>query len=162
MREWLVGGAVIEGPDGLLLVENVRRDGARDWTPPGGVIDPGEDVVEGLAREVVEETGLVVTSWAGPVYRITAEAPDLGWLLGVEVWRATSWEGELTVGRDPDGIVVDARFVDPEACAACLDGGHRWVVEPVHEWLTQRWDGDRHFGYRIEGDRRDALVVSRC
>ena len=27
MREWLVGGAVIEGPGGILLVQNRRRDG---------------------------------------------------------------------------------------------------------------------------------------
>ncbi len=31
-----------------------------DWTPPGGVIDPGETISEGLVREVREETGLVV------------------------------------------------------------------------------------------------------
>ena len=39
MRDWLVGGAVIEGPAGLLLVRNRRRDGSFDWSPPGGVID---------------------------------------------------------------------------------------------------------------------------
>ena len=65
MRDWLVGGAVIEGPSGLLLVQNRRRDGSFDWSPPGGVIDAGETVLEGIGREVVEETGLVVTEWAG-------------------------------------------------------------------------------------------------
>lgn len=162
MRDWLVGGGLIEGPEGLLLVENLRRDGRRDWTPPGGVIDEGEDVVGGLTREVAEETGLEVSAWSGPLYRITAEAPGLGWRLRVEVWRATAWTGELRVGADPDGIVVDARFVAPAACAACLDSAHPWVAEPVHEWLRAPWEGDRHFGYRIDGDRPDALTVSRC
>ncbi|MBA3281516.1 MAG: NUDIX hydrolase, partial [Acidimicrobiia bacterium] len=81
MREWLVAGAVIEGPDGLLLVQNRRRDGRLDWSPPGGVIDPGESVIAGLTREVAEETGLVVSSWLGPIYEIDAVAPDLGWRL---------------------------------------------------------------------------------
>ena len=40
MRDWLVAGAVIEDPDRVLLVENRRRNGSTDWSPPGGVIDP--------------------------------------------------------------------------------------------------------------------------
>jgi len=78
MRDWLVAGAVIEGPDGLLLVENRRRNGSSDWSPPGGVIDPGEAVLDGLAREVVEETGLVVTEWSDPIYEIEVVAPGRG------------------------------------------------------------------------------------
>ena len=35
MRDWLVAGAVIEGPDGVLLVQNRRRNGSTDWSPPG-------------------------------------------------------------------------------------------------------------------------------
>ena len=39
MREWLVAGGLVESHDGLLLVQNRRRDGSLDWSPPGGVID---------------------------------------------------------------------------------------------------------------------------
>ena len=88
MRSWLVGGAVIESTQGLLLVQNRRRDGRLDWSPPGGVIDEGETLIEGLTREVAEETGLAVTSWSEPIYRIEALAPGLGWDLTVEVHRA--------------------------------------------------------------------------
>lgn len=156
-----MAGAVIEGPDGFLLVRNRRRDGSHDWTPPGGVVDPGETVAEGLTREVAEETGLVVHRWGGPLYRITAEAPGLGWLLRVEVLRAEAWEGELRVGHDPDGIVVDARFVPPEACGRHLAGAHPWVAEPVAAWLASPWEGARHFGYHLEGEDLASLVVHR-
>ena len=76
MRDWVVGGALILSDEGVLLVQNRRRNGSHDWTPPGGVIDEGETLLEGLTREVQEETGLRVTEWAGPVYEVRCEAPD--------------------------------------------------------------------------------------
>ncbi len=57
MRDWVVGGALILSDEGVLLVQNRRRNGTHDWTPPGGVIDEGESLIEGLTREVQEETG---------------------------------------------------------------------------------------------------------
>lgn len=157
---------MIEGPQGILLVQNRRRDGSMDWTPPGGVIDPGEDLLDGLTREVREETGLEIRSWAGRLYDVTAIAPGLGWRLRVEAWVAGDYDGTIALD-DPDGIVVDARFVGCDDCALHLDGGHPWVAEPVNAWLRERWspvagaepDVPRSFGYEVAGDRPDALEV---
>ncbi|CAN5773295.1 hypothetical protein BH24ACT3_BH24ACT3_13700 [soil metagenome] len=160
MREWLVGGAVIEGPEGVLLVRNRRRNGSHDWSTPGGVIDPGETLLEGLTREVAEETGLVVTGWEGPIYAISAEAPDLGWRLRVEVHRATGYEGYLVVD-DPDGIVVEARFVSPDACVTHLDACQQWVREPLSEWIADRFTERRDYGYRVLGADVATLAVHR-
>ncbi len=178
MRDWYVGGAVIEtsvldvgsgsGPvtssgdgSGVLLVENVRHDGRSDWTPPGGVIDPGEVLVDGLTREVREETGLDVVRWAGPLYRIVAEAPGLGWRLSVEVHRAVEVRGTVTVGDDPDGIVVAADWVGAGACADRLGDAHPWVREPLLEWMVERFDSPREFRYEVLGDRPAELLVER-
>jgi len=160
MRDWLVAGALIEGPGGLLLVENRRRNGTVDWSPPGGVIDDGEAVLEGLGREVVEETGLVVSEWSDPVYDIEVVAPDLGWRLRVEAFRALTWSGELVVD-DPDGIVIDARFVAVESCGEHLGSGHRWVGEPLGEWLADQWEGRRSFGYHVAGDDPSTFAITR-
>jgi 8-oxo-dGTP diphosphatase len=157
---------LIEGPDGLLLVQNRRRDGSVDWTPPGGVIDPGEDLLDGLTREVREETGLEVRSWAGRLYEVSAIAPGLGWRLRVEAWVAADYDGEIAL-EDPDGIVVDARFVSRDDCAVHLDGSHPWVADPVTAWLAERWspaapaaaESPRTFGYEVEGDHPRALTV---
>ena len=160
MRDWLVAGAVIEGPEGLLLVENRRRNGSSDWSPPGGVIDEGEAVLAGLAREVLEETGLVVTAWSEPIYEIEVLAPDLGWRLRVEAFQAVEWSGEVVID-DPDGIVVDARFVARDLCSDHLVGGHPWVGEPLGEWLRDPWDGRRSFGYDVAGADLSTLAVTR-
>jgi 8-oxo-dGTP diphosphatase len=161
MREWLVGGGLILGDGGVLLVRNRRRNGAHDWSPPGGVIDDGETLLAGLTREVEEETGVVVTSWRGPVYEVDVEAPGLGWHLRVEAHVAVDYTGTVRVD-DPDGIVVDAAFVDPDACDGHLAGGHPWVGEPLRAWLDERWDGPgRVFRYVLDGDDPARLVVTR-
>jgi 8-oxo-dGTP diphosphatase len=159
MRAWLVAGAVIEGPAGLLLVQNRRRDGRTDWSTPGGVVDDHEELLDGLHREVNEETGLVVTGWhPEPLYRIDAVAPDLDWHLRVEVHRATGADGDIVL-EDPDGIVVDARWVAESDCADHLARSPRWVREPLQAWLDERWTGDRTFRYRILGTELGSLRV---
>ena len=166
VHRWRVGGGIIEGADlgdpgaqTLLLVQNSRRGGIVDWTPPGGVIDEGEEVLEGLTREVHEETGLAVSSWSGPIYVINAVAPGLGWQLTVEVHRAIGVAGDLLVGSDPDGIVTNADFVPVSDCPERLGGSHRWVSEPLLDWVSQRWDHTRRYNYQIEGTNLSNIRV---
>ena len=160
MKEWVVAGAVIEGPDGVLLVANRRHNGSIDWTTPGGVVDAGESIIDGLTREVAEETGLEVTDWEGPLYEIEAIAPDLGWHLRVEVHRAVAVRGEIVID-DPDGIVIDAAWVLPGDCEARLADAHPWVREPFGAWVLERWAGSRAFRYRITGtDPRNLEVAA--
>jgi 8-oxo-dGTP diphosphatase len=144
----------------LLLVANKRRSGNVDWSTPGGVIDEGETMLGGLTREVAEETGLVVTSWVGPVYVVEAVAVGLGWNLRVEAHLAVDYEGELQID-DPDGIVIDARFVPWADCSAQLVSAPRWVQEPLVGWAAERWDERRHFGYRINGAEHREIEVVR-
>jgi len=165
VRNWTVAGGVVVSEDGLLLVQNRRRNGSVDWSPPGGVIEvaDGESVVDGLTREVEEETGLRVLEWAGPLYEVTADAPDLGWTMRALVYLAVNYEGELRVD-DPDGIVVDAQFVALDACDHHLEQCHPWVREPLAEWLALRWSHTETrapFGYRVDGHELGALTVTR-
>jgi DNA polymerase-4 len=130
VRSWVVASGIVERDGHVLLVQNRRRDGRMDWSPPGGVVEvaDGEGVVDGLTREVMEETGLTVTAWEGPVYQVDAEALDMGWHLRVEVHRALEFEGDL-VADDPDDIVVDARFFPVDA----LDDAVASMWLPTHE-----------------------------
>ena len=160
----MVASGIIEGPEGLLLVQNRRRNGSLDWSTPGGVIEveQGESVLDGLTREVFEETGITVDQWAGPVYEVEAVADGFGWHLNVEVHRALSFSGELHVD-DLDGIVVDARFVRAEDCAGHLDACPVWVREPLSAWIDERWEHGEGRGYRykVEGQDRATMRVAR-
>jgi 8-oxo-dGTP pyrophosphatase MutT (NUDIX family) len=50
--------AVVPDGDGRVLVIQ-RRDNGR-WEPPGGILEADESILDGLCREVLEETGLTV------------------------------------------------------------------------------------------------------
>jgi len=57
----VVGSAIIENPDGkILMVQSPKW--RNKWMMPGGHIEPGETIEQGILREVGEETGLKLKS----------------------------------------------------------------------------------------------------
>jgi 8-oxo-dGTP diphosphatase len=54
-------GAIVFDPAGrVLLVERGKPPSAGLWSVPGGKLEPGETIAQAIAREVREETGLIV------------------------------------------------------------------------------------------------------
>jgi 8-oxo-dGTP diphosphatase len=47
--------------DGQILLMHRIRDGQEFYVFPGGGVDPGETIQQGIAREVMEETNQIVT-----------------------------------------------------------------------------------------------------
>lgn len=160
LRHWQVAGGVLVDDRGVLLVQNLRRNGSLDWSTPGGVVDPGETPIVGLTREVHEETGLVVGAWRGPLYRVEVLAPDAGFFLVVEAHRARDFSGALSID-DPDGIVVGAEFVAVPAVGPRLDGAPPWVAEPLLAHLNEGVDDGRIFRYRVDGRSGADRTITR-
>jgi ADP-ribose pyrophosphatase YjhB (NUDIX family) len=53
-------GAVVVDRGRVLLVRRGREPMRGAWTLPGGLLEVGETLLSGVAREVLEETGLIV------------------------------------------------------------------------------------------------------
>ena len=160
VRDWAVAGGVVLRGEKLLLVRNRRRNDSVEWSTPGGVVDPGETFLEALSREVREETGIRVNVWEGPLYEITVDFADLGWLMRVEVYRAVDWNGEIVLD-DPDGIVEHADFYRLDEGEDRLVQSPRWVREPLLEWCHQRPNQMQSYRYKVTGTEIDGLTVTR-
>jgi len=50
--------AIVVNGDGRILMTQ-RRDNGK-WEPPGGILELGESIIDGVRREVREETGLSI------------------------------------------------------------------------------------------------------
>ena len=87
-------GALIFRRNSILLVERAGNPLKGYWSLPGGLLETGETLEDGVAREVLEETGLRVTGWSHLVYAVVVDAPDMGWQLRVEAWEAEGVEGD--------------------------------------------------------------------
>lgn len=177
LRRWQVaGGLIFNSSSRLLAVNNRRRDGSTDWSPPGGVVDAGETLTGALTREVEEETGLLVSQWSEVIYRVRVVAPDRGFELLAVVYRAVNQCGSIKLG-DPDGIVFEAEFCEPEIAAERMKTGPRWVSEPIQELLSNgllehsggEHSGGEHSGseqapifeYVVEGSKSSDQKVTR-
>jgi ADP-ribose pyrophosphatase YjhB (NUDIX family) len=99
-----VTGIVTDGLGRILLVKGHWRG----WEPPGGQVEPGEDLVAGLKREIREESGVEV---------------EVGRLVGIYSNLGRAEEGI------PEQVVLtfSCEWVNGEACAGekCSEAGRR-------------------------------------
>jgi 8-oxo-dGTP diphosphatase len=59
-RPWVGVGALIFREDRVLLVRRGHAPSLGEWSIPGGALETGETLADGVKREVREETGLEV------------------------------------------------------------------------------------------------------
>ena len=92
--QYVAAAAILNKRDEVLLaLRHAHAHQGGLWEFPGGKIEPGEDPLTALKRELDEELGIGVTS-ARPLIRIHHDYPDKSVLL--DVWRVDGYSGQLT------------------------------------------------------------------
>ena len=159
----VASGIIIENHQ-LLLVQNKRRNGSLDWSTPGGVVDPGEEPLEALQREVIEETAVVATGWSSLLYAVEVDFVGRDMSLHAQVFQATGYSGSLHID-DPDNVVVDGRWVGADEADTLLDTSPQWVSEPLRHCLPGVFAGEpvgtdvaARWQYRVTGTGRDFVT----
>jgi 8-oxo-dGTP diphosphatase len=110
----VAAGALVSRPDGRVVL--VRTEN-RGWVVPGGQVERGEGVVEGLAREILEECGVearvhtlvgvcsnvcpptkvvfsFLADWVSGDLRPSPETPEVQWVSRADVLGMVSYGSE--------------------------------------------------------------------
>ncbi len=122
--------AIIFDQDRVLVIERGTPPGEGLWSLPGGKLEAGESLSQAVAREVSEETGLVVE--VGPLACVVERMGD-GYHFVILDYLARWIGGTLAAASD----VRDARWVTAEELAALpyTEG----LLDVVARARAQRW-----------------------
>lgn len=132
----------------VLVEEEYPTWGRPYWNVPSGRIEDGETPAEGAARELAEETGLVVApadlTLVSTVTTTHEGRESRAWNHLVEV--ASS---QLRVD-DPDGIIREARWFSRIDAIGLLEGlPYPPLAEPAVAHLRGDAAPGRHWTYRL-------------
>jgi 8-oxo-dGTP diphosphatase len=89
----VVAAAVIDATGRVLIAQRPKgKHLAGGWEFPGGKLEPGEERVAGLARELREELGIIMATTPRPLIRVRHAYPSREVLL--DIWVVKRFSGE--------------------------------------------------------------------
>jgi 8-oxo-dGTP diphosphatase len=147
-----VGAIVTKDNREILMVGNDYGLADLIWNLPGGAVDPGEDLLQAVARELYEETGITaleIGSLAWIVQGILQH--NQPFIIGF-AFEIITWEGEVSVENEVDhGDVQQAKFVSYDDALECMISGNQHAFQ---DWLCKPEEKPRIYLSTPESTRR--------
>lgn len=129
-----VAALVLDGEGRLLLGRRAFEPDAGKWDTIGGFLEEDEDALEGLRREVREETGLEVAvgDFVGAFSDTYGNADDAPTALNL-VFEARVVGGE----PQPADDVTELAWFAPDALPADGELAFRWMRVALRQWAAR-------------------------
>jgi ADP-ribose pyrophosphatase YjhB (NUDIX family) len=129
-----VSALLSDGGGRVLLARRAHEPDAGLWDAPGGFLDEGEAPLDGLRRELLEETGLTIDpgAFVGAFMDTYGDEPEAPAVLNL-VWEASATAGEPTAGDDVSELGWFARDdLPPDG-----DLAFRWLAPSLRAWVAK-------------------------
>jgi ADP-ribose pyrophosphatase YjhB (NUDIX family) len=129
-------GALCEDEQGrLMLVRRGVEPGKGKWDTPGGFLEEGESPLDGLRRELREETGLEIEPgrFFGAVVDLYGDGPEAQYVLSLN-WAARIVAGEPVAADD----ISEIRWFSAEELPGEEEIAFAAVAELVERWRERR------------------------
>lgn len=102
---YIVMAVLFNSDNEVLMMQEAKKSCAGQWYLPAGRIEQGEDLEEGVKREVLEETGLDME----PTTLIMVECASKAWFRFIMTGRVTG--GRLKTPADADSESLQAKWI---------------------------------------------------
>jgi ADP-ribose pyrophosphatase YjhB (NUDIX family) len=130
-----VAGVIVDDEGRALIIQ--RRDNGH-WEPPGGILEHGETIEDGLRREVFEETGLKVEP-----LELSGVYQNMERKIVALVFRCRLVDGELT----PNAEAKSFRWAERDQVQALMTEAYAVRVSdamtPIENPAVRAHDGVR-------------------
>ncbi len=127
------------------------------WLPAGGHVEPNEDPIQAMLREVREETGLEVELLGAPPFAYT-QPPQLAPPATIAVYDITSGDGQLAEPHQHIDLIYFTRAVEDDPTLPA-EMRWRWFDEAAIREATDLNDDVRELSLAaIEAERAASPV----
>ncbi|GLH03736.1 8-oxo-dGDP phosphatase NUDT18 [Gryllus bimaculatus] len=105
---YIVAGIFVNPENEVLMMQEAKKSCAGQWYLPAGRMEKGEDIVEALKREVIEETGMNVE----PTTLLSVECASGSWFRFIVTGNVIG--GQLKTPKDADSESLQAKWIKKE------------------------------------------------